>query len=174
MINKRIKIGVSSCLLGRNVRYDGGHRQNDLIMTELSESFELIGVCPELEAGFGVPREPVQLTLVENEIRVLGRESGKDCTEQLSSCIIELVASEQISSLSGFILKSKSPSCGGDRVKLFGTGDEYVRAGVGLFAKALSEKFPELPTIDEKQLADQLKCERFISQVVAYHENHSA
>lgn len=168
----KIKIGVSSCLLGEKVRYDGTHRQNDILFLPRFQQFELVAVCPELEAGFGVPREPVQLTMVDGIIRVLGRESQIDRTEQLGKYISELVASDRISSLSGFILKAKSPSCGGDKVKLFGESGQFVRQGVGLFAEALIKKQPDLPTIDEKQLAAEQVCQQFIARVIAYHEKN--
>jgi uncharacterized protein YbgA (DUF1722 family)/uncharacterized protein YbbK (DUF523 family) len=163
-----IRIGVSSCLLGREVRFDGGHKRDPFVAGVLSRYFELVPVCPELEIGLGVPRDPIRLQRRGAEVRVVGaRDPDLDVTEPLRA--LGRRVAESRGDLSGYILKSKSPSCGMERVKVY-DGDDGVpgRDGVGEFARVLMERRPDLPIEEEGRLNDPVLRENFIERVFTY------
>ena len=112
----KLKIGISSCLLGEPVRYDGEHKRNQTVIDLLGDRFEAVPVCPELEMGMGVPREPVQLMASDTAPHMVGAESGKDWTKAIADSNSKKL--DDLVGLSGFIFKSRSPSCGLDRVPL--------------------------------------------------------
>jgi uncharacterized protein YbbK (DUF523 family) len=159
MNSEKLKIGVSSCLLGQPVRYNGGHKHNQTVLDlfDLDERFEAVPVCPEVEMGMGVPREKVHIA----GDRMVGVESGKDWTETLIDFNTKKLA--ELSGLSGFIFKSRSPSCGTQGVHLYGETGETT---AGLFAKAFMKHFPDIPVIDEEQLQDKQAREKFINYAI--------
>jgi uncharacterized protein YbbK (DUF523 family)/uncharacterized protein YbgA (DUF1722 family) len=157
-----LKIGISQCLLGEQVRYDGGHKRNSLIVDLLGQVFSWVPVCPEVEAGLGVPREPVGLHAGESGTRMVGVETGADHTDALNRFTVRKLEDLDGLSLRGFILKSGSPSCG-RQVEVEGAGPEP-----GLFARAISERFPALPTAEETELADPFARQNFVERVFAY------
>ena len=118
-MEQKIKIGVSSCLLGKEVRYNGGHSHDRYITGTLGQYFTFVGVCPEVEAGFGIPRETLRLVGDPESPRLLTSRSGKDCTDIMLNWAQKRVTELEKENLCGFIFKSKSPSSGMERVKVY-------------------------------------------------------
>ena len=167
----KISVGISSCLLGKTVRYDGGHRQNSIIKNELGELFNFIPFCPEVAIGLGVPRDPLQLVSRKNETHCLGiKDNSIDVTDQL----IDYAHTENSNhtQLSGYIFKRGSPSCGIKNVKTFGNPDkpdDFKATGVGIYAGQVMLNHPLLPVTDEDSLDDSLYRENFIQRVFIMH-----
>ncbi len=166
MANK-IKIALSSCLLGHAVRYDGLDKRNDRLIENLGDTFDLVAVCPEVMAGLGVPRAALQLVKVDTEIRALGVDD-----EQLdvSSGIIN-VAKEFMQardSICGLILKSRSPSCGLGSAKLFDRENNHIGYDSGLFASYVKQQKPGFPIIEDVQLDESDRLTEFCQQVRDY------
>ncbi len=161
-----IRLGVSACLLGQPVRYDGGHKHDRWITGELGRYVEFVPVCPEVEAGFGVPRESMRLVGDPESPSLITNVSGQDKTSAMESWAkrrVEELASED---LCGFIFKSKSPSSGMTRVKVYSAkGGMPVHKGVGIFARAFMARFPLLPVEDEGRLHDPKLRENFIERI---------
>jgi uncharacterized protein YbbK (DUF523 family) len=166
---KKLKLGVSSCLLGESVRYNGEHKRDSTVIDLLGQQFEAVPVCPEVELGMGVPREPVRLVANDaSSERIVGSESGKDWTQAMVDFnSIKLEALRQ-QNLSGFIFKSRSPSCGPGNVPLH--HEQEKSSTVGLFAHALMQYFPSLPVIDEEALQDEIVRQDFVARVIQYGE----
>ena len=166
---KKLKLGVSSCLLGESVRYNGEHKRDSTVIDLLGQQFEAVPVCPEVELGMGVPREPVRLVANDaSSERMVGSESGKDWTQAMVDFnSIKLEALRQ-QNLSGFIFKSRSPSCGPGNVPLH--HEQENSSTVGLFAHALMQYFPSLPVIDEEALQDEIVRQDFVARVIQYGE----
>ena len=163
-----IRVGISSCLLGEEVRYDGGHQKDAYITGVLARHFTWVPVCPELEVGMGVPREPIRLVGDAASPRLLGVTSGTDHTDRMGAFARRRVEELRRRELSGYILKRGSPSCGLERVKLY-TGDgPPARTGTGLFARALTDALPLLPVEEEGRLNDAHLRDNFITRVFAY------
>ncbi|MES1208843.1 MAG: DUF523 and DUF1722 domain-containing protein [Pseudomonadota bacterium] len=173
MSNDRVRVGVSSCLLGERVRFDGQHKRDAFVVDQLGKHVEWVPVCPELEVGMGVPREPVRLIRLRAapDPRMVGVKSGEDWTVRMQRFAAVRVRALDGEELSGFVLKAKSPSCGMTRVKLY-DGDKTDRApeptGTGLFAAALMQRFPNLPVEEEGRLCDARLRENFIERLFAY------
>jgi len=163
-----IRIGISSCLLGQEVRWDGGHKRDRFITDTLGDYFEWVPVCPELEVGMGVPRETVRLTGDTEAPRMAGVKSGKDWTAAMRDYSRERVRGLEKMDLSGYLLKSDSPSCGMERVRVYPGKGMAVRKGVGIFARILMEHFPLLPVEEEGRLCDPGLRENFIERVFAF------
>ena len=164
-----IRIGVSSCLLGAEVRYDGGHKLNRYLAEELGEFFEWVSVCPEVEIGLGVPRPPIRLVEGRPAPRLVEPESSEDLTERMESFARERLAELQEADLDGFILKSRSPSCGTERVKVFGQDEKQVRNGIGIFARVLLQAWPDLPLAEDCSLEDPDRRRDFFKNVLHRH-----
>lgn len=163
----RARIGVSACLLGERVRYDGNHKRDVLVCDTLSQDFELIPVCPEAEAGLGVPRPPVQLVGDARHPRVRGVENpGLDVTASLEVFCDEWVG--RLQGVSGFVLKARSPSCGLIDTPLFDLEGQIQSAGPGVFARILQQRHPQLPVVDENDLHDLELYRAFVVKVRAY------
>jgi uncharacterized protein YbbK (DUF523 family)/uncharacterized protein YbgA (DUF1722 family) len=164
-----IRIGISACLLGQEVRYDGGHQKDAYLTGVLGRHVDWVPVCPEIEVGLGVPREPIRLVGDAAAPRLLGLHSGRDHTDRMNAFARRRVQELAGRGLGGYVLKRGSPSCGMARVKLY--RDESAapdRAGVGLFARALREMLPLLPVEEEDRLASASRRDGFISRVFAY------
>jgi uncharacterized protein YbgA (DUF1722 family)/uncharacterized protein YbbK (DUF523 family) len=168
-IERQIKIGISTCLLGGKVRFDGSHKHDRYITDVLGDYFTFVSVCPELEAGMGVPRESVRLEGEAANPRLIGNKSGTDWTSRVNDYSRARVSKQDMAELSGFIFKKNSPSCGMERVKLYGDGGVPAKRGVGLFARMVMEKFPLLPVEEEGRLNDHTIRENFIVRVFANH-----
>lgn len=163
-----LRLGVSSCLLGRKVRYDGGHKRDDFIVDALGPYVEWVPVCPELESGLGVPRESMRLVKMEEGVRLLTIKTAIDHTDTLRRWNVRRLPQLAHEGLCGFILKKDSPSCGLERVKVYGKGGVPQKSGQGVFAEALTERFPDLPVEEEGRLMDPRLRENFIERIFAY------
>jgi uncharacterized protein YbgA (DUF1722 family)/uncharacterized protein YbbK (DUF523 family) len=163
-----IRIGISSCLLGQQVRYDGGHKRDRFLTETFGRFVEWVPVCPEVEAGFGTPREPMQLIGGHGSLRLVTVRTRRDVTDQLARYASRRVEQLAREDLSGYVLKKDSPSCGPDRVKVYGRSTPPARGGMGLFAAALQQRYPFLPIEDEGRLSDPRLRENFVERVFGY------
>jgi uncharacterized protein YbbK (DUF523 family)/uncharacterized protein YbgA (DUF1722 family) len=164
-----IRIGVSACLLGQKVRYDGGHKRDAYLTGTLAPFVEWVPVCPEIEVGMGAPREPIQLVKRGGSIRLLGTRTGADHTGAMRAYARRRVERLAAEGLSGFVLKSNSPSCGLERVRVRSGAGRVTRTGRGLFAAAVALRFPTLPIEEEGRLLNPRLRENWIERVFAYH-----
>ena len=172
-----IRIGISACLLGQEVRYDGGHKRDPFLVETLGPHVVWVSVCPEVEVGMGTPREPVHLLRdpagrLDNGgpvlVRLVAPKSGSDWTDRMAAYSKARVAKLARLDLSGYVLKKDSPSCGMARVKVHGPGTTAERTGTGLFTAALREALPTLPVEEEGRLCDPRLRDNFIERVFAY------
>ncbi len=163
-----IKIGISSCLLGNQVRFDGGHKHDRYITDTLGTYFTFVPVCPEVECGLPIPREAMRLVGDIDNPRLVTNKTGKDITEQMTTWAGSRLAALEAENLCGFIFKNRSPSSGMMRVKVYDKNNVPQAAGVGIFARAFIEHFPLLPTEEEGRLHDPLLRENFIEQIFVY------
>jgi uncharacterized protein YbgA (DUF1722 family)/uncharacterized protein YbbK (DUF523 family) len=164
-----IRIGVSACLLGHEVRFDGGEKRDAFLVETLGRFVEFVPVCPEFEIGLGVPRETLRLERNGSEVRLIAPRSLSDHTEAMRTFAAKRADGLARKNLSGYVLKRNSPSCGMDRVRIYGASGAPSRNGRGLFAAALIDRFPHLPVEDEGRLNDARVRENFIERVFAYH-----
>ena len=163
-----MKIGVSSCLLGTQCRYDGVGSKDSFVVEELSKYFELVPYCPEAII-FGTPRESIRLVDVEGEVRVISNKEHRDVTKELSDISKTLALEAFEENLCGFVFKAKSPSCGIERVKLYENNSNMCeKKAVGLFAQAVKDKQPLLPIEEDGRLNDPWLKENFLMQIFAY------
>ncbi len=167
--DRRPRVGISRCLLGDEVRYDGGHKRDALLISTLGSLVEWVPVCPEVEAGMGTPREAIDLVASDDgvaagaaRVRLLGVKSRTDWTETMTTFSTARVRA--LADLDGYVLKADSPSCGLEPVRVH-RRDEVSRDGRGLFAEALVKAFPDLPVEEEGRLRDAVVRERFIARV---------
>jgi uncharacterized protein YbgA (DUF1722 family)/uncharacterized protein YbbK (DUF523 family) len=168
-MTKKILIGVSSCLLGNPVRYDGGHKHDRYITDILGQYFDFVPVCPEVECGLTVPRETMRLVGNPEQPRLLTSRTGVDLTGQMLSFCGSKIKELETAELCGFIFKKDSPSSGLFRVKVYGESGPAQRTGRGLFAGAFADRFPLLPLEEEGRLNDAALRENFIERVFCYH-----
>ena len=171
----KLTVGVSSCLLGEAVRYDGGHKANSHIMGTLAEYFEFRSFCPEIDIGLGVPRTPIRLTReASHDIRCIATDAAAtdytDYTDALRACADGQRNWHQ--NLCGYIFKQDSPSCGMAGVKVW-TGVEPEFDGIGIYADKTMQNFPSLPCEDEGSLGDTDLRENFIQRVLAMGRWHA-
>ena len=164
----KIRLGISSCLLGEKVRFDGGHKHDRYITDTLGQYFEWVPVCPEVELGLGAPRETMRLEQSADDLRLIMPKAGRDLTAPMQAYARKRAATLAPEDLSGYIFKSGSPSCGLYRVRVYGAGGMASRTGRGLFAAAIVERFPHLPIEEEGRLADPHLRENWIERVFAY------
>jgi len=158
----KIRLGISSCLLGVNIRYDGGHKLDRFLKDTLGAYVEYIPVCPEVECGLGVPRESMHLEGEPENPRLVTIRSKQDRTDLLVDWARKRVVELEAENLCGFIFKSDSPSCGIERVQVYNGEGMAVTKGVGIFARIFMERFPLLPVEDERQLHDPILRDNFI------------
>ena len=169
---KEITLGISACLVGQKVRYNGEHKRSSYCVNQLSKHFHFKPICPEVGIGMGTPRSPIRLVGDLSDYRVKGTDDPSlDVTEKLYQYGQE--KAQELSNISGYILMQKSPSCGMERVKVYhenGYPSGVSRAG--MYAKALMESNPLLPVEEEGRLHDPVLRENFICRVYAYHRWH--
>ncbi|WIO74985.1 DUF523 domain-containing protein [Porticoccaceae bacterium LTM1] len=162
MASKKPKVGVSACLTGDKVRYDGGDKHQPLITTLLSEQLELLPFCPEMAAGLGVPRPPVQLVASDGGLQALGVEQKElDVTSALQNACNQYIAAK--SKLHGFILKSRSPSCGLGSTPLHNDNRIAIDTSSGLFAATIRSHYPNIPIVEESWLDTDWRGRLFIT-----------
>ena len=168
-----LRIGVSSCLLGKLVRYDGGHKKNAFIMQSLAPFVSFLSICPEVEAGMGVPRPSLRFESQSSsdKVRLVEVKTKQDHTETLTEYAHQRCEQNDLTALDGYILKSKSPSCGMERVKIYQADANRSPStqGQGIFAKRLCERFTHLPIEEEGRLEDAHIRENFIERIFIYH-----
>ncbi|MDE0436075.1 MAG: DUF523 and DUF1722 domain-containing protein [Bryobacterales bacterium] len=162
-----LRIGISSCLLGETVRYDGGHKRDRFLVDTLGGYVEWVPVCPELEVGMGVPRESLRLLRSDGETRLVAIKSRQDHTRVMQKWVRARLADLAKESLCGYVLKSRSPSCGMERVPIYDENGVPAKKGIGAFAGPLLERFPHLPVEEEGRLHDPKLRENFIERVFA-------
>ena len=164
-----ITVGISTCLLGQKVRYDGGHKRDRFITDILGDYFQFVPICPEVEVGMGIPREAVRLVGSVDDPQMLGVRSETDWTARMKRYSSVRVRRRDINDICGYILKKDSPSCGMARVKVFHPNGMPEKKGRGLYAAALMDQHPLLPVEEEGRLNDARLRENFIVRVFAYH-----
>lgn len=164
-ISGKIRIGVSSCLLGNKTRYDGEHARDRYITDVLGDWVEFVPVCPEVEVGFGIPRETIRLEGRPETPTLMTTRTRVDHTRRMQAWAEKRVRALEKESLWGFIFKKSSPSCGMERVKVFGEKNHPVMKGTGLFARAFMDHFPLVPVEDEGRLHDPGIRENFIERI---------
>lgn len=167
-MEQRVKVGISSCLLGNPVRYNGGHTRDRFITDTLGAYFEYVPVCPEVEAGFGIPREPLRLVGDRDSPRLITSKTGVDYTDRMKEWAARRLKELEKEDLCGFVFMSGSPSSGMERVKVYGPKGMPVKNGVGLFARAFMEYFPLLPVEEDGRLHDPRLRENFIERVFVF------
>jgi len=167
-MSARIRIGISSCLIGQAVRYDGGHKHNEYITCSLGQFFDFVPFCPEVAIGLGIPRPPIRLVKVGAGVRARGiRDAQLDVTGKLTAYADKVAP--QLQRLSGYILKKNSPSCGMERVKLYNLNGMPAGTAPGVYAGRLQALHPELPFEEEGRLMDPVLRENFVERVFVYH-----
>lgn len=163
----KVKIAVSSCLLGEAVRYDGTDKQINYITEQFALDYNLISLCPEMAVGMGVPRPPIHLVDKGNNIQVVGvSEPENNFTKVLAEYGKRVV--EHHPAICGYIFKKHSPSCGTKNVKVMTAQGEYERRGQGVYAATIMEEIPLLPVIDEEDFLDEILRAEFLSKVETY------
>ena len=166
---EKIKVGISSCLLGNKVRFDGGHKQSKYCVEVLSQYFDFQTLCPEMAIGLGSPRKAIRLIRDEDIIRVVASDGSFDVTDKLVQ--YGKRTSPLLGQLSGYIFCAKSPSCGIERVTVYQKDSKQGnREGVGVFAAQIMKDHPLLPVEEDGRLNDPLLRENFITRVLAYHQ----
>jgi len=167
-VSAPIRIGVSACLLGEKVRFDGGHKRDPFLVESFGRYVEWVQVCPEVGLGLGTPRETLRLVRISNDVRLLMPKSGADHTDAMRAYAVRRLNELAKENLSGYILKKDSPSCGMERVRVYDVHGVPAKSGQGLFAEALLQQFPTLPVEEEGRLTDPRLRENFIERVFAF------
>jgi uncharacterized protein YbgA (DUF1722 family)/uncharacterized protein YbbK (DUF523 family) len=164
----KFPIGISTCLLGENVRYNGGHALDRFLRDTLGKYVHYIPVCPEVECGFGIPRETFRLVGDPKQPHLVTSHTGVDHTNRMEAWARKRVDELQNDDLCGFIFKSDSPSSGMERVKVYDDKGVPRKIGVGVFARVFMEHFPLTPVEEDGRLHDPLLRENFIERIFTY------
>ncbi|MBU1043094.1 MAG: DUF523 and DUF1722 domain-containing protein [Candidatus Omnitrophica bacterium] len=164
----KIKVGISACLLGEKVRYDGGHKLDRFLRDTLGKFVEWVPVCPEVECGLTIPREAMRLVGEINNPRLLTQKTGIDHTQKMSAWAQKKVKELAAMNLSGFVFKAKSPSSGMQNVKVYNDKGFAVNKGVGVFARIFRQTFPFMPVEEEGRLHDPELRENFIEKLFVF------
>jgi len=172
-VSQPIRIGVSACLLGQEVRYDGGHKRDPFLVETFGRYVEWVHVCPEVEIGLGTPRDPIRLERAGRDVRLVNPKTGTDLTRKMRTYAARRLAALEDQDLCGYILKKDSPSCGLERVRVHDGRGMPSRNGRGLFAAALLRRCPNLPVEEEGRLNDPRIRENFVERVFAYRRLRS-
>ena len=165
MPEEKIRLGISACLLGEKVRFDGGHKLDRFLTETLGRYVDYVPVCPEVEIGLPTPRDTLRLSGTADEQRLVFSKSGEDITERMTDWAKARLKALEKEQLSGFIFKSKSPSSGMERVKLYDRNGIPNKSGVGLFAREFMQHFPLLPVEEDGRLHDPMLRENFIETI---------
>ena len=164
-ILKKPLVGVSQCLLGDAVRYDGKSKANSIVIEKLANIFELVAICPEIEAGLSIPRPPVQLTGNIDKPRLTGDDPSIDVTDIMQRYCNTKPG--ELKHLSGFIFKSRSPSCGLNSTPVFIEDTCVTETGRGIFAKSLCATHPDLIVIEDNDLGNEVLLDQFIHSLLS-------
>jgi uncharacterized protein YbgA (DUF1722 family)/uncharacterized protein YbbK (DUF523 family) len=167
-MSEKIRIGISSCLLGNKVRYDGGHQLDRYLRDTLGTWFDYVPVCPEVELGLPIPRETLRLVEGDDGQHLVFSKSGEDITEPMLAWARMRVGELERESLCGFIFKANSPSSGMERVKVYDRNGVPAKKGVGMFARTFMAHFPHLPVEEDGRLHDPHLRENFIESVFVF------
>ena len=162
---EKIKLGISACLLGENVRYDGGHKLDRFLTNTLGGYVEYVPVCPEVECGLPIPREAMHLEGDPDSPRLVTTHTKQDMTDRVVQWARKRVVELEKDNLCGFIFKSDSPSSGMERVKVYNEKGMPVKKGIGIFAGIFMDRFPLLPAEEEGRLHDPELRENFIERI---------
>lgn len=165
----RVRIGISSCLLGQEVRFNGGHKRDDFLVGTFGPFVEWVPVCPEVELGMGVPRPAIRLERIGGGVRLLMPSTGADLTDAMGDFSRGRVDALAGMGLDGYVLKKDSPSCGMERVKTYQGAGAPSKDGRGVFAEALLSRLPHLPVEEEGRLNDPRLRESFVTRVFVHH-----
>jgi uncharacterized protein YbgA (DUF1722 family)/uncharacterized protein YbbK (DUF523 family) len=167
---EKILIGISSCLVGEKVRFDGGHKQNRYVLDTLGKFFCFRPFCPEMAIGLGVPRETIRLVCIDGRTEAVGNRTAElNLTRELIQSAED--QRDWHSQIFGYIVKKDSPSCGMERVRVY-HGEQPQRSGVGLYTETLMRNFPALPVEEEGRLGDPVLRESFVKRVIIYKRWH--
>jgi uncharacterized protein YbbK (DUF523 family) len=179
-VEGRPRVGISRCLLGDEVRYDGGHKRDTILIAALGSLVEWVPVCPEVEAGMGTPREPIHLVADAEgvragtaRVRLLGVESLTDWTHTMTTFSTMRVRALIDQDLDGYVLKADSPSCGLESVRVHHRGSVETN-GRGLFAEALATALPDLPIAEERGLSDRAIRDTFVDRIFEHQRRRMA
>jgi len=164
-MEEKIKLGISSCLLGNQVRFDGGHKRDHFLTDTLGQYVEYLPVCPEVEYGLGIPREALRLVGDPESPRLVTSRTNRDHTEGMLRYARKRAIQLKEENLCGFIFKSDSPSSGMERVRVYNEKGMPVKKGTGLFARVFMEHFPLIPVEEEGRLHDPKLRENFIERI---------
>lgn len=166
---ERIKIGISSCLLGEKVRYNGEHKLNPVLKDAPAKyNIEYITICPEAQCGLGVPRKPMHLEGNSDSPHLVITDTGEDLTDRMATWAQNRIIQLEKENIRGFIFKSNSPSCGIKTVNVFNRNSLPSKTGTGIFAAMVTKHFPLLPTEDEENLQNPALLENFIERICAF------
>lgn len=165
----KVRIGISACLLGQEVRYNGGHKRDDFLTDTFGKYVDWVAVCPEVELGMGTPRPPIRLERQQDQLRLIMPSTGEDYTEAMRAFSRRRVEALAHLDLDGYVLKKDSPSCGMERVKVYTAGGIPSKDGRGLFAEELMARLPDLPVEEEGRLNDPALRESFFAGVIAHY-----
>jgi uncharacterized protein YbbK (DUF523 family) len=169
-----IKVGISACLLGDEVRYDGGHKRDAFLVETLGRVVEWVPICPEVECGLGTPREPMDLVRDGSALRLITVNTRVDLTPRMEEYVHRRIPALLLEDLSGYVFKKDSPSCGVEGVKVYDSNGVCTRSGRGVFAAAVLEFMPDLPVEEEDRLSDPKLRENFLERVFAYSRKRAS
>lgn len=164
-----IKVGVSTCLLGEEVRFDAGHKRDRFVVDQLGRYVTFVAVCPEVAVGMPIPREAIRLVRQGEDIRLRGTRSETDHTEAMLAYADAMAGTLAAEGICGYVFKKGSPSCGLFRVKVYAENGMPSHDGRGLYARVLAERLPDLPMEEEGRLFDPALRENFVTRLFAYH-----
>jgi len=168
-----IRIGISSCLLGEEVRFDGGHKRQPFLIDTVGRFVEWVPVCPEMGIGLGAPRESIRLEKAGDAVRLVAPKSGREHTAAMAAFADRTVPDLEAKDVVGYVLKKDSPSCGMERVRVYDESGAPSKTGRGLYAQVLMERLPLLPVEEEGRLNDPRLRENFFERVFAYRRLES-
>jgi len=166
--DSRLRLGISTCLLGERVRFDGGHKHDRFLTDLLGQYVEWVPVCPEVEVGMSIPREAVRLVGDPESPRMVGTRSGTDHTTAMRRFVRARTRQLAELDLTGYVFKKDSPSCGMERVRVYAQSGMPSRRGVGMFAGAFRSALPLIPVEEEGRLKDAVLRENFIERLFCY------
>ena len=164
-----IKVGISSCLVGQEVRYNATHCYDSYLVEVLGKQVHLVPVCPEMEVGMGTPRETVRLVGGADDPQMIAPDSMTDWTSKMQEWAVKRIGELRSENLSGFVFKDRSPSCGLFHVKVYPKNGPVKLTGRGLFAAELVRQYPSLPVTDAELLQELAERQEFLQRIKAYN-----